>query len=142
MVDENDGMTTIEARVLAVKIDALKQDVGEMRSSVGAMARSMEALVRLEEQQRDMRGAVQRAFDELKAESGKREELAREITNIKSELPGYRELRRWVIGGVLAGVGMMAAALISLLIVDPMKRGYQLPPPHVDKQVLASPFLI
>jgi len=136
----SDGITSAEARLLNVRMGALTEDVREVKTTMQGMARSLEQLVRIEEQQKDMRSALGRAFDEVSIERGKREliesrvsvierdlstaaetrrkadDIDNRLSSIERDLPGLRELRRWVVGGVLSGLAMITASLISFLV--------------------------
>ncbi len=123
-----DAMTSTEARLLAGTLSELKSDMGEMRASLSGMQRAMEALVRIDEQQITIRGAIGRAFDEIKEERNKRDGLDARVQKLEVDAPSYKELRRWVIGGVLAGMGMLAAALLKIIVIDPMSAAYVVRP--------------
>ncbi len=132
-------MTSTEARLLAGTLSELKTDVGEMRSSLLGMQRAMEALVRIDEQQITIRGAIGRAFDEIKEERSKREDLDARVQKLEVDAPSYKELRRWVIGGVLAGMGMLAAALLKIIVIDPMSAAYVVRPTTIITQPQSAP---
>lgn len=117
-------MSSIEGRLLAGSMSELKSDVGEMRASLSAMQRAMEALVRIDEQQITIRSSLGRAFDEVKEERNRRELLDARVQKLEVDSPSYKELRRWVIGGVLAGMAMMGAALFKSVVIDPMTSAY------------------
>lgn len=116
-------ITSIEGAVLAVKLDNLKDNVAEMLKVMGKMQDTLQTLLKVEEQQRDFRGALDRCFGEIKVE---REKFAA----MQLEMPGIRSMRKWVVGGVVAGASMMAAALFNLLVIQPLYRGYNVQPPQ------------
>ena len=39
------------------------------------------------------------------------------LTAIETAMPGLKEMRRWVIGGILAGIGMIGAAVLKLVFI-------------------------
>lgn len=120
-------MTSVEARILAATLVEVKSDIGEIRSSVAQMQRALDALVRIDEAQGNLRSAVSRAFDEIKDERTRREDLDKRMRILETDAPSYKELRRWVIGGVLTGIAMMGAALFKVWVADPLDRGYARP---------------
>jgi hypothetical protein len=124
MQQGDDAMTSTEARLLAAGIMELKSDVGDMRLSLQGMQRAMEALVRIDEQQINMRSSIGRAFDEVREERQKREALDSRLHLLEVDAPSYKELRRWVVGGVLTGVAMLAAALLKVVVLDPVSAAY------------------
>lgn len=107
----SDGITSAEGRLLAVQMGALRDDVKEVKETMREMARSLEQLVRIEEQQKDMRSAIGRAFDEMKAERVKREELEARVAVVEKSMPGMNEMRKWLIGGVTSGIALLLAAV-------------------------------
>lgn len=44
--------------------------------------------------------------------------LDRRMNDVEVEMPGLKELRRWVIGGILAALAMMGGAIFKLAISD------------------------
>lgn len=109
-----DGITSAEGRLLAVQMVALRDDIREVKDTMRDVAKSLEQLVRLEENQKEMRSAVERAFDEIKINRGKVEVLEGRVAAIEKLRVG--ELRSWVIGGVISGNGMIASAIIYWFI--------------------------
>lgn len=94
---------------------ALRDDVRDVKDTMRDMAKSLEQLVRIEEQQKDMRSAIGRAFDEIKAERMKREELESRVGSMEQAMPGMQEMRRWLIGGVTSVITLLVAAVIYYL---------------------------
>ena len=111
----DDGITSAEGRLLAVQMGALRDDVRDVKDTMREMAKSLEQLVRIEEQQKDMRAAISRAFDEIKIERRKREEVESRVTTIEQAMPGMRELRNWVVGGVIGSLTMLTSAIVYYL---------------------------
>lgn len=141
------AITSAEGRVIAVQIGGLQREMTEVKSAMVGIRVALDALVRMEERQADFRTALGRAFDEIKAErelrsmleKGMRDwregfeksrddyrmELNRRISEIEHQLPGLRELRKWVLAGVMAGIGLILAGVVTMVVVDPMRRGYE-----------------
>lgn len=44
------------------------------------------------------------------------ENLGTRLHNVEIAMPGLKEVRGWVITGVLAGIGMMGVAMVSLVM--------------------------
>lgn len=141
------AITSAEGRVIAVQIGGLQREMTEVKSAMVGIRVALDALVRMEERQADFRTALGRAFDEIKAErelrislekgvrdrwgdfeksrDDYRDGLNRRIAEVEQQMPGFRELRKWVITGVLAGVGLILAGVVTMVVVDPMRRGYE-----------------
>lgn len=138
MSDDPQQMTSAEARLLDYKIGVLTEKFDGLQDTTKEIARSLSELVALQQQQRDFSTSLGRAFDEVKRieaevtliDKGTAAEFRRvdsELAKITGELPAYRELRRWVIGGVLAGAGMLAASILSMMFIKPMQDAYSRP---------------
>lgn len=39
------------------------------------------------------------------------------LAELEAKMPGLVEVRRWVVGGILAGIGMMAIAVVKLVFI-------------------------
>lgn len=114
-------ITSIEGAVLAVKLDNLKDQVGEIVKVMAEMQRTMQTLVQIEREQRDFSKALDRAFGEIKAE---RDKLVQLSIDLNREMPGLRAVRKWAIILATSGAGMLGVALMTLLVINPLYRGY------------------
>lgn len=114
-------ITSIEGVVLAVKLDHLKEQVGEIVKAMTEMQRTMQTLIQVEREQRDFSKALDRAFTEIRTE---RDNLAKLNSELAKELPGLRSLRKWSIVIATSGAGMLGVALMTLLVINPLYRGY------------------
>lgn len=134
-----DAMTSVEARLMAAALADLRSDMSELRQSLNGVQKALESLVRMDEQQNNQRQAISRAFDEIGKERDRRETMESRVHLLEVDAPSYRELRRWVIGGVLTGLTLMGAAVFKLLISDPLDRGYTRPQAQVIQQQQQQP---
>lgn len=75
------------------------------------IAQSLKTLVALEVSHQETRAMVLRAIEAQGRFDGR-------LREIETEMPGLREMRSWVIGGVLSGIGMIAVALVKLVVVS------------------------
>lgn len=101
-------MTSAEALVLTERVANVQSDVQLALTAVSDANRKLEVLPVIA-------ATLEHFRTDLTAKSVDHE---RRIQNIEIDLPGLRELRKWVIGGILAGIGMMGAALLKLVIYD------------------------
>lgn len=109
-------MSSAEARILSVKLDSLRQDVGEMKAAMADAVESLSRISLVEQRISDQISTVGVVFSKLDNHSLR-------ISAIEQDMPGLKELRRWVVGGILTGLGMMLLALIKLVIVDQVPSG-------------------
>jgi chromosome segregation ATPase len=98
-------MTDAHVTLLEQRMNATFQRVDAKLDSITEL---LQGLVRLEERQ------IQ-ANEKLKDVSADVADLDKRLRGVETAMPGLKELRGWVISGVLAGVGMMATAVFSYL---------------------------
>lgn len=113
-----------EARVINVRLDQLSSSVERLANVFEEMQKQMHVLTAMKVQQDHINAQLATGAETMTKH-------AERIGKIESDMPGLRELRRWVITGVLAGLGMMGAALGKLVIVD-VPRGAPAPT-HLSK---------
>ena len=104
-------LTSAEAQIIGASISHLAAETKRNADAVVAINESLHVLTRLETAQTNV-------LDRLKEGSIRMTDHEKRIQTIEQRMPGLNELRSWVIGGVLAGVGMMGAALLKLVIID------------------------
>jgi hypothetical protein len=94
-------------------VDRLTETVGlqgqRFDSKLDSIGQSISLLVRIDERQ----VAIAERLQMGAATMQKHEER---IAKIESVMPGLKETRNWVILGILAGVGMIGAALLKLVV--------------------------
>ena len=105
-------MVSAPPEVLETKLDALSDDVREIRNRLDTVGEALVTLTRLEERHEQTSAALSRTFATLESQHAKIDALEREI-------PALVETRKWVVSGVVAGVGMVLAALVKTVVVDP-----------------------
>lgn len=108
------NMNSAEAQILAERTQHMQADIGRAVETMQDIQRKLELLP-----------AMSASVEHLRADLVRSTTAARDhekrIQQIEQQLPGLAELRRWVIGGVLASVGMMGTALVKLVLVDPLR---------------------
>lgn len=104
-------MTSAEARIIEASLEHLRGDIQRLNDTMQAIATETRQLAEI----RTMQSHIQTRLADGTVTIGKHEER---LQSIERDLPGLKELRRWVITGVLAGVGMMGTALVKLVIID------------------------
>lgn len=124
-------MNSAEAQVLAERTQHMQTD----------MARTLEAMQDIQ-RKLDVLPLMSATVEHLRADLVRSTTAARDhekrLQTIENQLPGLTEMRRWVIGGILASLGMMGTALVKLVIVDPLREppraAPMLPPVQPEKQ--------
>ena len=82
-----------------------------IETTLSKISDNLSTLTRLEEKHGETRIALERAF----ASISKTDERVR---NIETEMPTLKLVRKWVIGGVVSGIGLMLAGLFKLYTLN------------------------
>jgi C4-dicarboxylate-specific signal transduction histidine kinase len=112
MPPEGQKMNSAEALVLDERTRHMQSDVQAIAGAVQDVNRKLELLP-------VMAATVEHLRTDLTKTTRDHEER---IQRIEQQLPGLAELRKWVVGGIIAALGMMGAAIIKLVIVDPVRQ--------------------
>lgn len=108
------AMTSTEARVVEVELRHLRDDVNRLADAVSAIGQSMQVLARVEMTNSSI-------LDKLSQGDKTMVDHEKRLQEIERTMPGLKELRRWVIAGVLAGVGMLGTAVVKMALIDPAR---------------------
>lgn len=121
-----------EQQAFAERLAAVEQRHAHVEGAVSNMDQKLDkivdalsSLVRIEERQQatgDRLALGAQTFQDHEARIRKVEldmpnNLDHRLSSIETNMPGLKELRKWVIMGVLGGLGMMGAALVKLVLV-------------------------
>ncbi len=109
--EQDKYLTSSEARIISTQLGHLVVETKRNADAVAAIGESLHVLTRLEASQTNV-------VEKLKEGSIRMSDHETRLQRIEQDLPGLRELRRWVIAGVLAGAGMVGAALVKLVVFD------------------------
>lgn len=103
-------MTTPNAdlAVLASRLGAVEEAVQRISAATERIADAMVKLAQLEVHHNETRDQISVLFDKQQA-------LNDRLALIERDMPGLKEVRGWVIAGVLGGVGLMGLALAHLV---------------------------
>lgn len=109
---DDDLLQSTEARLLGREMRNMREHMEQFAVSQREISASLAVLSRLEVNHASF---LERQIELAKTTRNQEERLR----SVELDMPGLKELRKWVIGGVIAGVGMLGASLIKLVIVDP-----------------------
>lgn len=104
-------MSSAEARLLEAKVQHVAEQVTRSNVALEDVSRKLEPLPALVTSMEWIRQDLARGTATMVDHDAR-------LKRIEQDMPGLKELRRWVIAGVLAGVGMLGAALLKLVILD------------------------
>lgn len=94
---------------METRVSMLEAAINEIRDSTKSIAESISAIKVLEERHAESSRAIERAFLELK-------DIELRVRVVEVELPGLKEIRQWVMAGVLSTVAIIGVAVIALVI--------------------------
>lgn len=92
------------------RLTVVESAIEEIRDATRSIAESVRSIAVLEERHANTAQAIERSFSAM-------EKLEVRIRAIEVELPGLKEIRGWVVGGVLSISGIVGAAVIALVVV-------------------------
>ncbi len=102
-------MTSIEARLIESSLSQMRAEMTRQGDTLVGINESLRTLTRVEEAQIHIK-------ERLSEGSKKLTDHEARLLVIEQQMPGLKELRRWVIGGILSGIGMIGIALVKLVI--------------------------
>ncbi len=110
--------------ILEQRLDHLGGTVLRVDDKLDSIAATLQSLVRIEERQvatneKLSEGAkVMRDHDDRlrKIEIEVPENLDKRLVSIETKIPSLVESRKWVVMGILAGIGMIGTAVIHMVI--------------------------
>jgi len=92
------------------RLAVLEKDRDDFKEVAVEIRNSLQALVRLEERHNETSKALGRAFDAL-------EKHDKRITDIELFMPGLKEMRALVVGGVCLVLSAVGTAIIALVVM-------------------------
>lgn len=110
------------------RLELLEQQLHETRREVSgkldSIGTALQGLVRIEERQVHANSQLSELSSDLRdhelrlrnTEASIPKRLGQRLEAIETALPGLVEMRRWVITGVLAGLGMIGIAVLNLVL--------------------------
>lgn len=106
------------------RLNTLEQTVIRMDGKLDGIAATLQSLARIEEKQmatterlREGAETMQDHENRLRAvEMAVPEKLNKRLSDIEVQMPGLVESRKWVIIGVLAGIGMIGSSVIHMAL--------------------------
>lgn len=113
-----DGLGDEDHRLVSL----LLHDVGEVKASVENINKTLGKLAQLEVEHLETRSALKRAFTEIQGvQTAVNKLLASHddrIRLVEIEMPGLKEVRRWVVGLVIACVALLFLSVAKNVIKD------------------------
>ena len=105
-------MTDERIIILERRVDDVKSTVTRMDDKLDNITDALASLVRIEERQIN-------ANEKLNNGALKFDDHEARIRNVEKEIPPLVESRKWRTMAMLAGLGMVAAAVVKLVLINP-----------------------
>lgn len=136
-------LASAEARILGVMLSQLANETKRNADAVVAINETLHILTRLEQGQGHVLDSLKEGRMKMEKHELRLAEIEKHmpdllkhserIAKIEPHMPGLIETRRWVVGGIIAGVSMICLALVKLVILDvPRIPSYPPAPPAVQ----------
>lgn len=101
--------------IIEHRIGAVEQAVERISLAVQKMAESTAKLVTLEERHAETREGLERAFRSIEQREHEHDSLVDRVMTIEVAMPGLKEVRSWVIRGVLSIIGVIGMAMLMMV---------------------------
>lgn len=99
----------VNPEVLQAYLTTVQADVSEIKGTLAKLTDAVTGIERLETRQIAL-------VSEIEAARKSQSSFESRIATIEHDMPGLRELRKWVVGGMISGIGMMLIAVASLVL--------------------------
>ena len=109
-------MTTAEVDVLAHRVTTVEAAVNEIKDAVATIASAVQAIAALEAHHSETRNGLERAFNAIANVEKEVKEFDKRLRDIEVAMPGLKEVRTWVICGVLATVAIVGGAMAAMVV--------------------------
>jgi hypothetical protein len=110
--------------VINEKLGGLQDDISSVKGTLVQINAQLAALVRLEENHNHTVKAVDRAFKEIGSIKSDLISVEARVTSIEMHMPGLKELRRWVTGGISLALAMLLTAVVGSFISSSRKEDF------------------
>jgi hypothetical protein len=99
------------------RLSAVERQLENQTEALNKIGEAINRFSLLEERHLETRGALERAFHALEKADHALEQVDKRVSSIELAMPQLQETRKWVILGILGGLGLMGAALLKLVFV-------------------------
>jgi hypothetical protein len=107
--DVTSKLTSTEALVIQNTLSHLTAETKRNADAVFAINESLRTLTRLEV-------THSATLKEVQTQAVAILDQEKRLQVIERDMPGLRELRRWVVGGILAGIAMIGTAAVTVVL--------------------------
>jgi hypothetical protein len=99
----------VNPEVLQADLCGVQNDVTEIKGTLSKLTEAVTGIERLEMRQLALIG-------DIEAGHNMQDGLEKRLARIEQLLPGLLEVRRWVVGSMVAGIGILLLALVGLVL--------------------------
>lgn len=158
-LDLTETVSSAEAKLLATILQGVRDDMTELKESVKGVNENLRILTKLEVEHSSTREALARSFEAVaKLEARfldastqslmQRDNLDQRLHAVERNIPEHltdrlhalerdsgplKEVRRWVISGVLGGIGLILLALVSMVVRPAVPVNITIPAEFIEK---------
>lgn len=103
--------------VLEHRVSVVEGAVDRIADAVQEIAKSTSMIAALEARHAETRDGLERAFTEIAKLESADEKKGERITAIEIDMPGLREMRKYIVSGVIGIVGIVGTAIVGLVLL-------------------------
>jgi len=124
-------MMSAEARLLSLQLGHVETSMKRQDDILSRVDLAVQALPAMQAALLHLREQMDKEFQRGSKIMSDHEDR---LKAVERDMPGLKELRKYVVAGVVAGIGLMAGALAKLVIIDVPR--FTAPPAilHVNRQ--------
>jgi chromosome segregation ATPase len=97
------------------RLNSIERAITALTATNVRVVEAVETLVRLEERHDATAARLVELATEVKAQR-------KDLDEIKVAMPGLKEMRKYVVMGIVTGALMIGGALLKLVVIDPQPR--------------------
>ena len=132
-------MSDPEVQIIHHRLSVVEKAVERISEGVQKIAEYTGKLAVLEERHAETRDGLERAFTAIEKVGREHENTEARLQNIEVVMPGLKETRKWVVGGILAIVGMVGLAMVAIVVNTPMQNQVNIRMPGSSQAPTAQP---
>lgn len=103
--------------VLEHRVSVVESALETIAEAVKEIARNTTQIAQIEARHEETRNGLNRAFIEIDAINTEAKGVSSRITAVEIDMPGLREMRKYVVTAVVGIVSMVGVAVIGLVLL-------------------------
>ena len=106
----------VDHGTLIARLDGMQSGLDDMKDALRELTTAVSRLAVVEERQANATAALERAFAAVQRVETEHKQLDQRVQAVEIVMPQLKEMRAWVISGLLAGIGMIGLGMFKLVV--------------------------